>query len=157
MGIAPMKTSRRCNDPRHRAGDGLGHRGERQPTRRCSVRARVRAFFGLVPRSLERRQGAARTHLEEGDRYIARCWWWRTAVLRYAKKGGSPSKTWAGGALAGKPFKVAAVALANKTARIAWRCWCAGNLPGGPGRCGRGDRSRLTGGRARRGERGLRF
>ena len=43
-----------------------------------------------------------------------------TAVLRHAKKGNSALKLWAQRLLAKKPFKVVAVALANKTARIIW-------------------------------------
>jgi transposase len=40
-------------------------------------------------------------------------------VLRHARKGGSSSKAWAEALLERKPFKVAAVALADKMARIA--------------------------------------
>jgi len=49
-----------------------------------------------------------------------------TAVLRYAKTDGSTSKVWAQALLARKPFKVVAVALANKTARIAWAVMARG-------------------------------
>jgi transposase len=51
-----------------------------------------------------------------------------TAVLRYAKTGGSSSKVWAEALLAKKPFKVVAVALANKTARIAWAVMARGEV-----------------------------
>ena len=57
---------------------------------------------------------------ERGDRYLRRilvvgaC-----AVLRYARH--NPEKySWLAKLLARKPFKVVAVALANKMARIAW-------------------------------------
>ncbi len=49
-----------------------------------------------------------------------------TAVLRHAKAGGSSSRVWAEGLLAKKPFKLVAVALANKTARIAWAVMARG-------------------------------
>ena len=56
-----------------------------------------------------------------GDRYLRKLLVvGATAVLRYAKKDGSDSKAWASGLAARKPFKVVAVALANKTARIVW-------------------------------------
>ena len=43
-----------------------------------------------------------------------------TAVLRHARKEGAALKAWARALMERKPFKVAAVALANKLARIAW-------------------------------------
>jgi transposase len=56
-----------------------------------------------------------------GDRYL------RTllvvgaaSVLRHPKTSPSNMKTWAVALLEKKPFKLAAVALANKMARIAW-------------------------------------
>jgi len=56
-----------------------------------------------------------------GDRYL------RTllvvgaaSVLRHPSTSPSTVKTWAVGLLEKKPFKLAAVALANKMARIAW-------------------------------------
>ena len=56
-----------------------------------------------------------------GDRYVRKLLVvGATAVLRYAKRGNSASKLWAQRLLAKKPFKVVAVALANKTARIIW-------------------------------------
>lgn len=42
-----------------------------------------------------------------------------TAVMRFAGKD-NPSRAWAAKLLERKPAKLAAVALANKTARIAW-------------------------------------
>ena len=80
------------------------------------------AFFGLVPRqsSSGGKERLGRIS-KRGDRYIRKLLVvGATAVLRYAKKGGSPSHAWAQALLRRKPFKLAAVALANKTARIAW-------------------------------------
>jgi transposase len=80
------------------------------------------AFLGLVPRQSSSGGKERLGRISKmGDRYIRTLLVvGATAVLRYAKKGGSPSKTWAEALLQRKPFKVAAVALANKTARIAW-------------------------------------
>jgi transposase len=80
------------------------------------------AFFGLVPRQSSSGGKERLGRISKmGDRYIRKLLVvGATAVLRHAKKGGSPSKTWAEALLQRKPFKVAAVALANKTARIAW-------------------------------------
>ncbi len=80
------------------------------------------AFLGLVPRqsSTGGKERLGRIS-KMGDRYIRTLLVvGATAVLRFAKKGGSPSQTWGEAVLRRKPFKVAAVALANKTARIAW-------------------------------------
>lgn len=80
------------------------------------------AFLGLVPRQSSSGGKERLGRISKmGDRYIRTLLVvGATAVLRYAKKGGSPSKAWAEALLQRKPFKVAAVALANKTARIAW-------------------------------------
>jgi transposase len=80
------------------------------------------AFLGLVPRQASSGGKERLGRISKmGDRYIRTLLVvGATAVLRHAKKGGSPSKAWAEALLQRKPFKVAAVALANKTARIAW-------------------------------------
>jgi transposase len=50
-----------------------------------------------------------------------------TAVLRQARQGsGRPPSAWVTGLLARKPPKLAAVAFANKTARIAWKLMVSG-------------------------------
>jgi transposase len=82
----------------------------------------VAAFFGLVPRQSSSGGKERLGRISKmGDRYIRKLLVvGATAVLRHAKKGGPPSQAWAEALLQRKPFKVAAVALANKTARIAW-------------------------------------
>jgi transposase len=80
------------------------------------------AFLGLVPRqsSTGGKERLGRI-TKMGDRYLRKLLVvGATAVLRFARKGGSPSKAWAEALLERRPFKVVAVALANKTARIAW-------------------------------------
>jgi len=79
------------------------------------------AWLGLVPRQnssggKERLGGISK----QGDRYIRRLLISGAhAVLQYAKKS-RPGSQWTIGLLQRRPFKLVAVALANKTARIAW-------------------------------------
>lgn len=55
------------------------------------------------------------------------------AVIRYAKPGAKSASAWLLGLLARKPRKVAAVALANKMARIAWAMMSRGEVYRQPG------------------------
>lgn len=79
------------------------------------------AWLGLTPRAhssggKERQVGISK----QGDGYIRRLLVvGATAVMRLARKD-SPSRSWATRLMERKPAKLAAVALANKTARIAW-------------------------------------
>ena len=79
------------------------------------------AWIGIVPRE-DSTGGKQRLGpiSKRGDRYLRRILVvGAVAVLRYARQ--NPEKyPWLTRLLARKPFKVAAVALANKTARIAW-------------------------------------
>lgn len=80
------------------------------------------AWIGLVPRqnSSGGKIRLGRT-TKQGDPYL-----WRLlvigahAVLRFARKGKAKTTQWAADLLERKPYMVAAVALANKMARIAW-------------------------------------
>jgi len=80
------------------------------------------AWLGLVPKQnssggKERLGGISK----QGDRYIRRLLISGAhAVLRYAKQSRPGTPGWAAGLLQRRPFKLVAVALANKTARIAW-------------------------------------
>jgi transposase len=88
------------------------------------------AFLGLVPRqsSTGGKERLGRIS-KMGDRYLRTLLVvGATAVLRHAKTGGSSSKTWAEALLAKKPFKLVAVALANKNARIAWAVMARGEV-----------------------------
>ena len=78
------------------------------------------AWIGLVPRNSTGGRQKRGPISKRGDRYLRRilvvgaC-----AVLRYARQ--QPEKySWLTQLLSRKPFKVVAVALANKMARIAW-------------------------------------
>ncbi len=79
------------------------------------------AWLGLTPRAhssggKERRGGISK----QGDTYIRRLLvTGATAVIRMARQA-NPSKVWAARLLKRKPARVVSVALANKTARIAW-------------------------------------
>ncbi len=70
---------------------------------------------------LERRQATAGRTSKRGDKYI-RCLLvaGAVAVLRHTRNRPTKDAAWVRGLLARRPTKVAAVALANKTARIAW-------------------------------------
>lgn len=79
------------------------------------------AWLGLTPRAhssggKDRRGGISK----QGDGYIRRLLvTGATAVIRMARKA-NPSKVWAARLLERKPARLVSVALANKTARIAW-------------------------------------
>ncbi|WP_412052013.1 IS110 family transposase (plasmid) [Hoeflea sp. Naph1] len=80
------------------------------------------AWIGLVPRqsSSGGKERLGRI-TRQGDPYIRRLLViGATAVLRFSRKSKTASTQWATGLLERKPAKVAAVALANKMARIAW-------------------------------------
>jgi transposase len=80
------------------------------------------AWIGLVPQQnstggKDRLGGVTK----QGNRYLR----WllvagATAVIRYAQKHGTAKRPWLARLIERKPTKVAAVALANKIARIAW-------------------------------------
>ena len=64
---------------------------------------------------------------KQGDRYLRSLFVsGALAVIRYAKKRGSKNRPWLAALLARKPTKVAAIALANKIARMAWAMMAKG-------------------------------
>lgn len=86
------------------------------------------AWLGMTPRqnSSGGKERLGRTS-KRGDKYI-RCLLvaGAVAVLRHARTRTTKEAAWARGLLARKPAKVAAVALANKNARIAWAVMARG-------------------------------
>ena len=86
------------------------------------------AFLGLVPRQSSSGGKERLGRISKmGDRYLRTLLVvGATAVLRHAKSGGSSSRVWAEALLIKKPFKLVAVALANKSARIAWAVMARG-------------------------------
>ncbi len=80
------------------------------------------AWIGLVPRqsSTGGKERLGRIS-KQGDQYLR---WLLVAgamsVIRHAKRRGTTSLPWLANLITSKPTKVAAVALANKMARIAW-------------------------------------
>jgi len=80
------------------------------------------AWIGLVPRqsSTGGKERLGRIS-KQGDQYLR---WLLVAgamsVIRHAKRRGTTNLPWLANLITSKPTKVAAVALANKTARIAW-------------------------------------
>jgi transposase len=66
-------------------------------------------------------EGSPTQEGKKGDPYIRRLLVIGAhAVLRFARNGKASTTKWAAVLLARKPYKVAAVALANKMARIVW-------------------------------------
>lgn len=96
------------------------------------------AFLGLVPRQSSSGGKERLGRISKmGDRYLRKLLVvGATAVLRHAGKDSSGSKIWAEALLAKKPFKLVAVALANKNARIIWALLVRGGVYGKP-LCGR--------------------
>lgn len=88
------------------------------------------AFLGLVPRQSSSGGKERLGRISKmGDRYLRTLLVvGATALLRHAKAKGSPSRVWAEALLARKPFKLVAVALANKNARIAWAVMTRGEV-----------------------------
>jgi len=80
------------------------------------------AWLGLVPR--QKASGAKNVLSgisKRGDKYIRRLLVsGSVAILRYSRAKPTPERAWVNALLQRRPAKVAAVALANKTARIAW-------------------------------------
>jgi transposase len=86
------------------------------------------AWVGLVPKQhssggKERLGGISK----QGDRYLRSLFVaGALAVIRYAKIRGAKHRPWVTALLARRPTKVAAIALANKLARIAWALMAKG-------------------------------
>src|SRR4249920_2296516 len=86
------------------------------------------AWIGLVPKQ---RSSGGRDKLgsisKEGDRYLRSLFTaGALAVIRYAKIHGTKHRPWLTALLARRPTKVAAIALANKIARMAWAMMAKG-------------------------------
>jgi transposase len=86
------------------------------------------AWIGLVPKQ---HSSGGRERLgsisKQGDRYLRSLFVaGALAVIRYAKIHGSKHRPWLAALLARKPTKVAAIALANKIARMAWAMMAKG-------------------------------
>jgi len=80
------------------------------------------AWLGLTPRehSSGGRQRLGRIS-KQGDRYLRTLLVvGATSIIRYARKKGPGGEPWINGLLARRPTRLVSVALANKTARIAW-------------------------------------
>jgi transposase len=82
------------------------------------------AWLGLVPRQNSSGGKDRLGHItKKGDGYIRRLLVIGAhAVLRFVRSGKTVSNRWAAELIGRKPYKVAATALANKMARIVWRC-----------------------------------
>jgi transposase len=86
------------------------------------------AWIGLVPKQ---RSSGGKDKLgsisKQGDRYLRSLFTaGALAVIRYAKIHGTQHRPWLTALLARRPTKVAAIALANKIARMAWAMMAKG-------------------------------
>jgi transposase len=86
------------------------------------------AWIGLVPKQ---RSSGGKDKLgsisKQGDRYLRSLFTaGALAVIRYAKLHGTKHRPWLAALLARRPTKVAAIALANKIARMAWAMMAKG-------------------------------
>jgi transposase len=86
------------------------------------------AWIGLVPKQYS---SGGKDKLgsisKQGDRYLRGLFVaGALAVIRYAKIHGTKHRPWLTGLLARRPVKVAAIALANKIARMAWAMMARG-------------------------------
>jgi transposase len=86
------------------------------------------AWIGLVPKQ---HSSGGKDKLgsisKQGDRYLRSLFTaGALAVIRYAKIHGSKHRPWLAALLARRPTKVAAIALANKIARMAWAMMAKG-------------------------------
>ena len=106
------------------AGDA--HRAGRVPDHGRSSRRRVRRQPGAAGRQRHRFHAFRIQHRlgsisKQGDRYLRSLFMaGALAVIRYAKIHGSRHRPWLTALLARRPSKVAAIALANKIARVVW-------------------------------------
>ena len=86
------------------------------------------AWIGLVPKQ---HSSGGKDRLgsisKQGDRYLrSLCMAGALAVIRYAKINGTKHRPWLKALLARRPTKVAAIALANKIARMVWAMMARG-------------------------------
>jgi transposase len=86
------------------------------------------AWIGLVPKQNSSGGKDRLGHISKrGDRYLRSLFTTGAlAVIRYAKIHGTKHRPWLTALLARRPTKVAAIALANKIARIAWAIMARG-------------------------------
>ena len=86
------------------------------------------AWIGLVPKQHSSGgKDTLRSISKQGDRYLRSLFVaGALSVIRYAKTHGSKHRPWLTALLARRPAKVAAIALANKLARMAWAMMARG-------------------------------
>ena len=82
------------------------------------------AWIGLVPKQ---HSSGGTSISKQGDRYLRSLFTTGAlAVIRYAKINGTQHRPWLTALLTRRPTKVAAIALANKIARMAWAMMARG-------------------------------
>ena len=106
------------------------HSRRRSAARHCACRERRRSK-SLPIRSqllgLDRGRDKLGSISKQGDRYLRSLFVaGALAVIRYAKIHGTKHRPWVTALLTRRPTKVAAIALANKLARMAWAMMASG-------------------------------
>jgi transposase len=85
------------------------------------------AWIGLVQAALKRGQERLGSISKQGDRYLRNLFVaGALAVIRYTKIHGTKHRPWLTALLGRRPTKIAAIALANKIARMAWAMMAKG-------------------------------
>jgi transposase len=94
------------------------------------------AWIELVPKqSSSEGKDKLGSITKQGDRYLRSLFTTGAlAVVRYAKLHGTKHRPWLAALLARRPTKVAAIALANKMARMAWAMMARGECYKNPSR-----------------------
>jgi hypothetical protein len=113
---------RQSRDPRDRPDYRDRRRGERRQCHSVPLGAPVRrlAWSGTAA-ALERRQGAARAYFQTRRRlHQAPAGAWCAGHLSWSRRKKQIRSAWLTGLLARRPTNVVLLAMANKTARIAW-------------------------------------
>jgi transposase len=123
------ETSKRLDEiPRSRSCASYRTGGEHCQSKSFSIGRDFSAWVGLVPKQ---NSSGGKEKLDSitkrGDRYLRSLFTaGALAVIRYAKIRGTKHRSWLTALLRRRPTKVAAIALANKIARMAWAMMARG-------------------------------
>src|ERR1700739_1796967 len=128
--MAPLQSNEQAPQLHTRRRSAASHRACRERRRPKSLPIRSQ-LLGLdragTQTVLERGRDRLGSISKQGDRYLRSLFVaGALAVIRYAKFHGTKYRPWVAALLARRPTKVAAIALANKLARMAWAMMATG-------------------------------
>ena len=130
QGLAPVQQDEHEARRSSRRRSGAGHccGCYRCRSKGFPIRAQLLGLdWACSETAFERGQGQARQYQKQGDRYLRGLFVaGALAVIRYAKIHGTKHRPWLTALLARRPTKVAAIALANKIARMVWAMMAKG-------------------------------